>query len=184
MGRHRYWSVRSYLRCMPLLFAVCLDDGGSAHAACYATPSAVVDAVRTGSSLSAVSGNVGYRLTEIRSDPILGDRWAMVGSCDHPDWPARLVELRGAVTAVTSLQRTNVSFDHAYAAPVVRAGDIVRLWRQEDLLRIEVSAVSEQSGGLGKTIRLRLLRRETEESETQLEISGIVRGPSDVEMQP
>ena len=51
----------------------------------------------------------------------------------------------------------------AKTAPVVRAGDIVRLWRQESSLRIEVAGVSEESGGLGKTIRVRLLRRNTDD---------------------
>jgi flagella basal body P-ring formation protein FlgA len=68
--------------------------------------------------------------------------------------------------------------------PVVHAGDIVRLWRQEELLRIEVVGVSQESGGLGKAIRVRLLRQNTDNQAIQEQLSGIVRGPSDVEMQP
>jgi hypothetical protein len=68
--------------------------------------------------------------------------------------------------------------------PVVRAGDIVRLWKQEDLLRIEVAGIAEESGGLGKTIRVRLLHRSADDQGNQERFSGIVRGPSDVEMQP
>jgi hypothetical protein len=67
---------------------------------------------------------------------------------------------------------------------VVHAGDIVRLWKQEDLLRIEVAGVSEETGGLGKIIRVRLLRRNADDQAIQERFSGIVRGPSDVEMQP
>jgi flagella basal body P-ring formation protein FlgA len=70
------------------------------------------------------------------------------------------------------------------AIAVVHAGDIVRLWRQEDLLRIEVAGVSEESGSLGQTIRVRLLRRDAENQTIQEQFSGIVRGQSDVEMQP
>jgi hypothetical protein len=44
--------------------------------------------------------------------------------------------------------------------------------------------VSEESGGLGKTIRVRLLRRNADDQVIQERFSGIVRGPSDVEMQP
>ena len=69
-------------------------------------------------------------------------------------------------------------------APVVRAGDIVRLWRQESFLRIEVAGMSEESGGLGKTIRVRLLRRNTDDQSIPEQFSGVIRGPSDVEMQP
>jgi flagella basal body P-ring formation protein FlgA len=68
--------------------------------------------------------------------------------------------------------------------PVVHAGDIVRLWKQEDILRIEVAGVSEESGGLGKTIRVRLLRQNTDSQVIPEQFFGIVRGPSDVEMQP
>jgi hypothetical protein len=66
----------------------------------------------------------------------------------------------------------------------VRAGDIVMLWKQENLLRIEVTGISEESGSLGKTIRVRLLRRTTDDQFAQEQFSGIIRGPSDVEMQP
>ena len=69
-------------------------------------------------------------------------------------------------------------------APVVRAGDVVRLWRHEGVLRIEVAAVSEESGGLGKTIRVRLLRRNTDDQSIAKLFSGVIRGPLDVEMQP
>ncbi len=183
MSRLLYSWVRSHLQCIRLLFAFFVFGGGVAHAACYGTPSAAIEAVKTGFSLSAVAGSGGYYLTGIRSDPVLGDRWAMVGRCDHPDWPSRVIRIQGPGTPAMRLS-TTIQADDAHVAPVVRAGEIVRVWRQEDLLRIEVSAVSEQSGGLGKTIRLRFLRRDTEEASTQQEISGIVRGPSNVEMQP
>ena len=43
--------------------------------------------------------------------------------------------------------------------PVVRAGDVVRLWSREEDVRIEVAAMAEESGGLGKTVRVRLMPR-------------------------
>jgi hypothetical protein len=70
------------------------------------------------------------------------------------------------------------------AIPVVRAGDPVRLWKQEDLLRIEIAGISEESGNLGNKIRVRLLHRNTDDQAMQEEFSGIIRGPSDVELQP
>ena len=73
--------------------------------------------------------------------------------------------------------------DSIRTAPIVRAGDVVRLWKQESSLRIELAGVSEESGGLGKTIRVRLLRRNTDEQSVPEQFSGIIRGPLDVEMQ-
>jgi flagella basal body P-ring formation protein FlgA len=74
--------------------------------------------------------------------------------------------------------------DDVSTISIVHAGDRVRLWKQEDFLRIEVSGVSEESGGLGTTIRVRLLHRNTDDQSIHDQFSGIVRGPSDVEMQP
>ena len=59
------------------------------------------------------------------------------------------------------------------------AGEVVRLWRQEDNLRIEVTAMSEENGGLGKAIRVRLMGGGSAEQQ----FIGIVRGVADVEMQ-
>jgi hypothetical protein len=61
---------------------------------------------------------------------------------------------------------------------------MVQLWRRESLLRIEVVGISEESGGLGKTIRVRLLPRNTDDQAVPEQVSGVVRGPSNVEMQP
>jgi hypothetical protein len=55
---------------------------------------------------------------------------------------------------------------------------------QEGVLRIEAAGVSEESGGLGKTIRVRLLRRNTDDQSIAKQFSGVIRGPLDVEMQP
>ena len=62
--------------------------------------------------------------------------------------------------------------------PVVRAGEVVRLWWQEDNLRIEMTAMSEENGGLGKVIRVRLVGSDSAERQ----FVGIVRGVADVEM--
>ena len=67
---------------------------------------------------------------------------------------------------------------------MVRAGDIVRLWRQESLLRIEVSGVAEESGGLGSSIRVRLATGDTNEQSVQERFLGVIRGPWSVEIQP
>jgi hypothetical protein len=153
------------------------------RAACYSTPRAAIDALIANSSFSPLLENDGYRVTRIQADQVLGRRWAMISRCDHPEWPvlalpaneaSSLPSTREMESAVTSGFRTD---------PLVRAGDVVRLWKQEGVLRIEVPGISEESGGLGKTIRVRLLRRNTDDLSIPKQFSGVIRGPLDVEMQ-
>lgn len=122
------------------------------------------------SSLVAKGGS--YRVSEIRWDSVLGQRWAIVASCEHPEQPVFGVLTRAAI-AEKPLSRGKDD-----SAPVVHAGEIVRLWRQEDNLRIEVTAMSEENGGLGKAIRVRLIGADSAERQ----FIGIVRGVADVEM--
>jgi hypothetical protein len=107
----------------------------------------------------------------------------MIARCGHPEWPLVALPANGASSvALTQEMKRSVS-DGLNKTPVVRAGDIVRLWRQENFLRIEVAGVSEESGGLGKTIRVRLLHRNTDDQSIPERYLGIIRGPLDVEMQ-
>jgi hypothetical protein len=57
----------------------------------------------------------------------------------------------------------------------------VQLWRYDRLLRIEATGISEESGSLGKRIRVRLAPRD---SGVPQQLLGIVRGPSNVEIEP
>jgi Chaperone for flagella basal body P-ring formation len=155
----------------------------SAPTACYSSPSAAIDSVKPRSSPSPVSQHGGYRVMGTQSDPVLGRRWAIVASCDHAEWPLLAVITSGSDPDATS-RANQMSMTIVRSVPVVHAGDTVRLWKQEDHLRIEVAGVSEESGSLGKTIRVRLLRRSADDQAIQEQFSGIVRGPSDVEMQP
>ena len=156
----------------------------SGLAACYSTPRLAVDAIVISPSAPPASKNDGYRVTRIQSDPVLGQIWAMIASCGHPEWPAFGFATNGAASSIAPQEAERSLAEVVRTVPVVRAGDVVRLWRQEKLLRIEVSGVSEESGGLGKTIRVRLLHRNTDDQSIPEQLSGIVRGPSDVEMQP
>ena len=67
---------------------------------------------------------------------------------------------------------------------MVRAGESIRLWGQDDLLRIDVAGIAEEDGGLDKTIRVRLVQRNTDGQSIPQQLIGIVRGPSNVEIQP
>jgi hypothetical protein len=157
----------------------------SAWAACYSTPAAALYSMKPGSSLSPSAEDGGYRVTSIESDPISGRRWAMISSCDHPERPAFSLMTGGSDSAAHSfLREAQIVTDSTKVAPVVHVGDTVRLWKQEAVLRIELAAVAEENGSLGKSIRVRLLRRNTDDQSTQTEFAGIVRGKLDVEMQP
>jgi hypothetical protein len=57
----------------------------------------------------------------------------------------------------------------------------VQLWKNDRLLRIEVTGISEQSGSLGKKIRVRIVQTD---SGVPQQLLGIVRGPSNVEIEP
>ena len=153
----------------------------STQTACYSSPNRAVEALTVESSVSSTVKNYGYRVTRIAPDQILGKRWAIVVRCGHPEWPE--VALQTSVTGSMIVAPMKSSLGES-APPVVRAGDIVRLWKQESSLRIEVAGVSEESGALGQTIRVRLLRRNTEDQSIPEQFFGIIRGPSDVEMKP
>jgi hypothetical protein len=114
---------------------------------------------------------------------VLGQNWVSIANCEHPDWPEVAFPAEG-FDSVLPRRVERARTELFPSVPVVRAGDIVRLWRQEDLLRIEVTGVAEQSGGIGKTIRVRVLRRSMDDRPEQEELRGIVRGPSNVEMLP
>jgi len=177
----------SPLRCVGIvsLFSLLsVSTGSLATTACYSTPRMAVDSTDPSSSSSPVTKDGGYRVTKIELDPVLGRRWALIVRCSHSEWPVFVLPANGVGSHAAPLEPARSLSEDLKKSPVVRAGDIVRLWRQENLLRIEVAGVSEESGGLGKTIRVRLLRRNTDDQSMPAQFSGIVRGPSDVEMQP
>jgi hypothetical protein len=149
----------------------------SARAACYDTPRAAIDALVANTAAPLTSKSGGYKVIVTQSDPVLGKRWAMVASCDHPERPAFALPCDGVQL------NGHLSMQNIPEAVVVHAGDTVRLWRQDALLRIETAGVSEESGAIGKTIRLRLLHGNLEDQSSSAQLVGIVRGPLDVEIQ-
>ena len=154
-----------------------------ARADCAKTPSAAIQSSRTGTVSSASSEGKGYRVTGVRWDRVLNQRWAMIANCDHPEWPAFSLPA-GEESAASGGAVARIREEASPAVAVVHAGDIVHLWRQEDLLRIDVTGVAEESGSLGKSIRVRLTRRMTDDQSIEEQFTGIVRGHADVEMRP
>jgi flagellar basal body P-ring formation chaperone FlgA len=148
---------------------------------CAGTPAAALKSGVTISSLSSPqSADQGYRVTSVRWDPVMRQSWAIIVSCGHPEWPG--ISLRTDEADHTAHGMSVQAREES--SPVVRAGGIVALWRQEEMLRIEVTGVAEQSGSVGETIRVRLLRRPGSNQSVEEQFSGIVRGRADVEMQP
>jgi hypothetical protein len=179
-------SIRTRLKhiCGLSMFPLqALSMMASSSAVCFSTPRSAVDAFAANSPIPANSTNVGYRVSGIKLDPVLGLRWAMIASCDHPEWPSFAASTNATTAMPTHRESEHLSTTSIKSVPIVRAGEVVRLWRQENLLRIEVAAVSEEDGSLGRTIRVRLLRRSTDDQSIPEQFSGIIRGPSDVEMQ-
>lgn len=176
--------LRSQLRdvgVISLLVFLGVVMGSFARAACYNTPRAAIDAVETQSPFSQIVESNGFRVLKIQSDPVLRQKWAMIASCGHPEWPAFAIPTSGNGSPRVSQQTDPSLHASTREVPLVLAGEIIRLWRQEDLLRIEVAGVSEDSGGLGKIIRVRLLQRSADDQSAPVAFFGVVRGQSNVE---
>jgi hypothetical protein len=167
-----------------LLTLQAMSMPNSSRAECYTTPRTALDALVANPSFSPTLKNDGYRVTRIESDQVLGRRWAMIARCGHSEWPVFALPANGASLPTSPQEAKRSVSENLRTVPVIRAGDVVRLWRQESLLRIEVAGVSEESGGLGKTIRVRLLHRGTDDQSIPQKFSGVIRGPGNVEMQP
>lgn len=169
--------------------ALCLQGAASSASAwttCSATPAAAIKQVQS-QPLTQTKANKGYRMISIHWDPVLRQNWATIARCDHPEWPELSVRTEQMSTrSDRSAQSINQAADMpSISAPViVHAGDIVRLWKNEDLLRIEVTGMAEENGGVGKRIRVRLRRRNADDQSQEEQFTGIVRGPSNVEMEP
>lgn len=148
-------------------------------AACYVSPQAALEGTVSG-HLSSAAKESGYKVIGVRQDRLLGRNWAVIARCDHPEWSTVALPFSGeAASAVPKAYASDL-----LSPVVVHAGDTVRLWRREPLLQIEVAGVAEENGSLGKTVRVRVVSRNTDNPFTREEFTGIVEGRADVEMQP
>jgi flagella basal body P-ring formation protein FlgA len=66
---------------------------------------------------------------------------------------------------------------------LVHAGEPVRLWFQDETVRIEMSGVAEESARGGDHVTVRIMRQGDENGMTVKHITGTVRGAGDVEME-
>ncbi|HEY0163250.1 MAG TPA: flagella basal body P-ring formation protein FlgA [Edaphobacter sp.] len=165
---------------MSLFLAAGLSLAGSAMAAtpspfCASTPELALRATQTVVTPETVASQEGYRVASVRRDPLLNQSWATVVSCSHPERPSITLPLPS--DSPRNAQAANTPF------PVVHAGDLVQLWGQQRNLRIEVAGKAEESGATGNRVRVRLLRTGLETGEPRA-LTGIVRGPGNVEIMP
>jgi flagella basal body P-ring formation protein FlgA len=65
---------------------------------------------------------------------------------------------------------------------LVHAGDPVRLWLQDDTVRIEMSGIAEQSARGGEGVLVRILRQTDDAGLTMQQVAGVVRGLGEVEI--
>ena len=126
----------------------------------------------------------GYRVRELRWDPILQQRWAVLQNVAHPELPL-IAELTDAGVSVNGTAAPG-----ANAAPVfkvtelaVRSGDRVVLWSSERNMRVEMGAVAEGNAAVGDRVSLRVTGAGVN-GDSGWRASGIVRGPGSVEMEP
>jgi flagellar basal body P-ring formation chaperone FlgA len=150
-----------------------------ASACALTVPSEVANEGRLPTALA----DEGYRITGVRWDPVLKQRWVLAVHCDHPEQPARAIPLdkSHADVALVRKNQEEITADLVTVPLLVHAGETVQLWRQEDNLRITVAGVSEENAGFGRGVRVHLLRTNAGEGQER-QLFGIVRGPGIVEI--
>lgn len=150
--------------------------------ACARTPSLALGISSLPATAGVMAGQEGYRVKIVRWDPLLKQRWAVVASCDHPERPSIAMQvsderLEAVHPNLESRRQTTQS-----PFPIVHAGDLVQLWKQEQNLRIKVAGRAEENGAAGSRVRVRLIPSGFDIGPEHTFI-GIVRGPSDVEIE-
>jgi hypothetical protein len=175
--------VRFGLMAMAGLLVGC----GVAEAACVRAEKAGagqrVEVERSDATAGATAGDGDAAL---RWDPLLGRGTILLAVCGHPDWPMQVISVVGDRGPVMARVRGGDAVAGAVTmaqTAVVHAGDTVRLWRQDRELHLEIAAVAEESGAVGRRIKLRPLRSKGSEDGAVTEVLGVVRGAGDVEME-
>lgn len=133
----------------------------------------------------AECGADGHRVIASRWDAVLRRGWELRQDCAHPERPARLVAAAtpGSFLSSSAGQPAATTAAPAILPLLVHAGDSVRLWEQDAMVRIEMSGVVEQSARAGERVVVRISRQTDETGLTVDRIGGIVRGAGDVEME-
>jgi hypothetical protein len=123
----------------------------------------------------------GYRVQSMRYDPVLDRQWAVIAICGHPERPTFSVPVDSPAADRSENALRGKAVIRDQRAAVVHAGDLVQAWQQEPNLRIEVAGRAEESGIIGSHVRVRVLHSGFESGQP-LTVTGIVRGPGNVEI--
>jgi hypothetical protein len=127
----------------------------------------------------------GWVLREIRWDPVLRHAWEVFADPAHPERPTVAVLSGETEQEVARGGADTHSRAVATAVPVVRVGDRVVLWSAEKNLRLQLAAIAQENGAIGDHIRLSIPGAAWEGSSAVTQaVRGVVRGASDVEMEP
>lgn len=129
-------------------------------------------------------GSDGYRVISRRWDALLGTGRELRQNCTHPEWPVRSILMGSGVTGDPVKHNSPVPESKLLLQPLlVHAGDTVRLWQQDEKVRIEMYGVAEQSAREAERTIVRVLRQHGEEGTSVERIAGVVRATGDVEME-
>jgi hypothetical protein len=133
---------------------------------------------------------IGYRVVSRNWDAVLKRGWETRQQCGHLDWPLQVVAIG---TTGKYAGRTGLPIDANAAAQalqrklvqpmLVKAGDVVRLWMQDQAVRIEMTGVADRSAHQGERITVQVTRHDDEAGLNVQHIAGIVSGVSEVEME-
>ncbi len=123
-------------------------------------------------------------IVSVKRDSLLSLQWAVTVDCEHPERPARMVLLRDNAAAADGVKAAEVRSVRVepVATMLVRAGETVRLWSQDDVTRLETTGVAQESGAAGKQVRVRLLRQGMNSDEAEIFVIGVVDGLGSVEI--
>ncbi len=134
----------------------------------------------------AAGNSVLYRRRGVRIDAALGGVWALLEECAHPERPLHAVMVRmeiiGGPAGIAAARNSSagvMAFSPLLDAPLVRAGETVRLWQNSSVVRMELLARAEQAGRAGDQIWLR-----SDAGGFVQRMRGIVRAAGSVEMLP
>jgi len=168
------------------------SNAASVPGACASSPQAALRAMRVGDSAFAGSEvqRHGYQVQAVRWDPLLQQSWAVIRSCDHLERPALMMRTDLPITkpsVLSTLFPVSSTAGWSAGVPIVRAGDVVRLWKSESYAHIELMGTAEENGGVGTRVRVRLAAPKDRDGlygQSPQYLAGVVRGPADVELEP
>jgi hypothetical protein len=150
----------------------------------FAGPSAVHAQTQTD------CGRDGYRVLARRWDAVLQRGWESRQACEHPDWPLRMVAITsgdgGTIPpgrAMSPVRITEPAPEKMEQPLLVKAGDSVRVWMQDESVRIEMTGLVERSAHRGEHVIVQITRRDDESGLTVQRIAGTVSGTEEVEME-